>query len=150
MRTRPFLALAFAALAASLAGQTPSFRTEANYVRVDVYPTASGRIVPDLSQGDFEVLENGVPQKVEQFERIEIATSAQPTVRRDPATVDEMRQAATDSRSFATTSSTWAPRRTPSSVSAPRRRAMRSVSSAAEMAPARSTRAWGIGQILGS
>jgi len=41
--------------------QTPTFRTEANYVRVDVYPTANGAPVVDLRQEDFEVLEDGVP-----------------------------------------------------------------------------------------
>ena len=40
----------------------PTFRTEANYVRVDVYPTKDGAPVPDLTQDDFEVLEGGAPQ----------------------------------------------------------------------------------------
>ena len=44
--------------------QPPMFRTEANFVRVDVYPTAGGKPVTDLKQDDFEVLEDGVPQKV--------------------------------------------------------------------------------------
>ena len=38
----------------------PTFRTEANYVRVDVYPTIGDGPVGDLTQNDFEVLENGV------------------------------------------------------------------------------------------
>src|SRR2546421_11657875 len=50
----------------------PTFRTEANYVRVDVYPTRDGAPVTDLTQQDFEVLENGAPQKIEQFERVQI------------------------------------------------------------------------------
>ena len=38
----------------------PTFRTEANYVRVDVYPTnKDGTPVTDLRQEDFEVLESG-------------------------------------------------------------------------------------------
>ena len=50
----------------------PTFRAEANYVRVDVYPTKDGAPITDLTQADFEVLENGVPQRVEQFERVQI------------------------------------------------------------------------------
>ena len=41
--------------------QRPTFRAEANYVRVDVYPTADGRPVMDLTQDEFQVLEDGVP-----------------------------------------------------------------------------------------
>jgi len=48
----------------------PTFRTEANYVRVDVYPTKDGAPVTDLRQEDFEVIEAGEPQKIEQFERV--------------------------------------------------------------------------------
>ena len=33
----------------------PTFRTEANYVRVDVYPTRDGAPIPDLTQADFEL-----------------------------------------------------------------------------------------------
>ena len=50
----------------------PTFRTEANYVRVDVYPTKDDAPVADLTQADFEVLEGGAPQKIEQFERVVI------------------------------------------------------------------------------
>src|ERR1700737_1823483 len=50
----------------------PVFHTEANYVRVDAYPTRNDAPVPDLTAGDFEVLENGVPQRIEQFERVVI------------------------------------------------------------------------------
>ncbi len=50
--------------------QLPTFRTEANYVRVDAYPTKGGAPVDDLTRDDFEILENGQPQKLEQFERI--------------------------------------------------------------------------------
>src|SRR6266702_1264278 len=52
--------------------QAPSFRTEANYVRVDVYPTLNGAPIADLRQEDFEVLDNGVRQDIDQFERVEI------------------------------------------------------------------------------
>src|SRR5215470_20119561 len=50
----------------------PTFRTEANYVRVDVFPTRDGAPIADLAATDFEVLEDRVPQKIEQFERVVI------------------------------------------------------------------------------
>ena len=43
-----------------------------NFVRVDVYPTVSGQIVGDMKQAEFEVLEDGIPQRVETFERVAI------------------------------------------------------------------------------
>jgi hypothetical protein len=56
-------------LAQTPAPQPPTFRTEANYVRVDIYPTHDDKPVTDLTQADFEILEGGVPQKIKQFER---------------------------------------------------------------------------------
>jgi hypothetical protein len=51
----------------------PTFRTEANYVRVDAFPTMKdGTPIADLTQADFEILEGGVPQQIEQFEHIVI------------------------------------------------------------------------------
>ena len=41
----------------------PTFRTEANFVRVDVFPTPDGVPVADLSAADFELLEDGVAQR---------------------------------------------------------------------------------------
>src|SRR5213595_3740726 len=41
----------------------PTFRTEANYVRVDVFPTTKdGAPILDLTEHDFDVLEGGAPQ----------------------------------------------------------------------------------------
>jgi VWFA-related protein len=76
----------------------PTFRTEANYVRVDVYPTRDGAPVPDLTAADFEVLEDKVPQKLEQFERIVIRSAGMQEGRREPNTVAESRQAIQDLR----------------------------------------------------
>ena len=45
----------------------PTFRAEANYVRVDVFPTKDGVPVADLNADDFEVIEDKAPQKIEQF-----------------------------------------------------------------------------------
>ena len=55
--------------------QMPSitFRSEVNYVEVDaVVRDAQGNFVRDLRQGDFQVLEDGVPQTVTAFSLIDI------------------------------------------------------------------------------
>jgi VWFA-related protein len=76
----------------------PTFRTEANYVRVDVYPTRDGAPVTDLTQQDFEVLENGAPQKIEQFERVQIRAAGPQETRVEPNTVAESRSMAQNPR----------------------------------------------------
>src|SRR5216117_914737 len=76
----------------------PTFRTEANYVRVDVYPTRNGAPVTDLRSEDFEVLEDKVPQKIDQFEHVLIQGGGPQDARREPNTVAESRQAAADTR----------------------------------------------------
>jgi VWFA-related protein len=76
----------------------PTFRAEANYVRVDVYPTLDGAPVTDLRQDEFEVSEDRVVQRVEQFERIVIAGGAGQPGRPEPNTVDESRRAVQDPR----------------------------------------------------
>src|SRR5258706_7934380 len=65
----------------------PTFRTEANYVRVDVYPTKDGAPVTDLRQEDFEVIEAGAPQKIEQFERVLIQGNGPQAMRAEPNSV---------------------------------------------------------------
>jgi VWFA-related protein len=78
-----------------------TFRAEANYVRVDVYPTTRDEApVADLTQSDFEVLDNGTPQKIEQFEHIVIRTAgARPQETRiEPNTVRESRAMAETAR----------------------------------------------------
>jgi VWFA-related protein len=69
------LLLAAFALARPLAGRPSArqgrvFRTGVDAVRVDVLVTESGRPVSGLTAADFEVADNGVPQ------RIELATTA--------------------------------------------------------------------------
>jgi VWFA-related protein len=76
----------------------PTFRTEANYVRVDVYPTRDGAPVLDLKQDDFEVLESGTPQKIEQFEHVVFRGNVPQEMRREPNTVEESRQALENAR----------------------------------------------------
>jgi hypothetical protein len=79
--------------------QVPTFRTAANYVRVDAYPTADGRPITDLRAEDFEVLEDGVPQKIESFEHVEVRGQVPTTEKREPNTVAEGEAAAADPRS---------------------------------------------------
>jgi VWFA-related protein len=77
----------------------PTFRTEANYVRVDVYPTnRDGTPVTDLRQEDFEIVEGGAPQKIEQFERVLIEGNLPQDLRREPNSVEAGRQAAQNPR----------------------------------------------------
>ncbi len=77
----------------------PTFRTDASYVRVDVYPTRNGLPVTDLRKEDFEVLEDKVSQNIDQFEHIVIRSAGPQDSRREPNTVAESRQAAQDPRS---------------------------------------------------
>jgi len=76
----------------------PTFRTEANYVRVDVFPTKDGAPVTDLRQDEFEVVENGAPQKIEQFEHVVIRAAGPQETRIEPNTVAESRAMAESSR----------------------------------------------------
>lgn len=76
----------------------PTFRTEANYVRVDVYPTKDGAPIADLTADDFEVLENGTLQKIEQFERVVVRAAGPQETRIEPNTVAESRSMAESSR----------------------------------------------------
>src|SRR5687767_2864977 len=46
------------------------FRAEANLVRVDAHVLKDGKPVTDLQMSDFEILEDNVPQKIEQFEYV--------------------------------------------------------------------------------
>src|SRR5438270_8609499 len=62
----------------------PTFRRDANYVRVDVYPTRGGVSATDLRQDDFEVLEDKVPQRIEQFEHVTIRAAGPQDARREP------------------------------------------------------------------
>src|SRR5262245_2771469 len=48
--------------------RTPVFRAGAHLVTVDAYPTSAGQVIKDLTPDDFEVFEDGKPQKVENLE----------------------------------------------------------------------------------
>ena len=56
--------------------QQPTFRTGINFVRVDAIVTdRQGAPVVDLTQGDFEVFEDGKPQTLESFRLVKIDTA---------------------------------------------------------------------------
>ncbi len=78
-----------AVLAQTPAPPQPTFRTEANYVRVDVYPTRDGAPVADLTRDDIEILDNGQPQAIDRFEHIQIRAAGPSRV--EPGTVAESR-----------------------------------------------------------
>lgn len=76
----------------------PTFKTEANFVRVDVYPTAGGKAVTDLAATDFEVLEDGQPQAINTFEHVTIGPAGPPSARVEPNTIGESRDMARNPR----------------------------------------------------
>jgi hypothetical protein len=49
----------------------PVFRVGAHLVTVDAYPTSGGRIIKGLTPEDFEVFEDGKPQKVERLDFVD-------------------------------------------------------------------------------
>jgi VWFA-related protein len=65
MRARAFTASLVVLVVASAQDQAPVFRSTAESVRVDVEVTRDGRPVTGLTPSDFEVLDNGVPQRVD-------------------------------------------------------------------------------------
>jgi VWFA-related protein len=70
-----------------------TFRTEANHVRIAVFATSRGVPVTDLRQGDFELLEDGARQHIEEFEPVAIPARAiaSPPSTTSPLTSDESR-----------------------------------------------------------
>jgi VWFA-related protein len=82
------------------AAQTPIFRTDINVVRVDVIVTdRQGNPVHDLKPEDFEVTEDGKPQKIDTFKLINIAENLEAvpeTPRAVRNAIDEQTEAARD------------------------------------------------------
>jgi VWFA-related protein len=85
---------------AAPADQTPIFRTDINFVRVDVIVTdRQGNPVHDLRQEDFEVTEDGKPQSIQTFKLINVSEDA--GIGNDPPrevrnTIEEQTEAARD------------------------------------------------------
>jgi VWFA-related protein len=88
-----------ASATAPVDAQQPTFRTGTNYVRVDVYPTHAGKPVQGLSAADFEVLEDGVRQKIEAFEHVLITPAGPQASRTEPSSQREAIQQAANPRS---------------------------------------------------
>jgi len=82
-----------AAVVVLQAQDQPTFRTGANYVRVDMYATVDGKSVDDLTAEEVDVLEDGVPQKLEAFEHVQVRPAGPQEARREPNTIEESRQA---------------------------------------------------------
>lgn len=76
--------------------QRPTFRTEANLVRVDVFPTRDGAPVLDLNRSEFQVFEDGVPQTIESFEHVVVRPAGPQTERVEPNTQRAGNQMAAD------------------------------------------------------
>jgi len=66
----------------SVSGQTPqtppTFRVEVNYVEIDARATdAQGNFVADLTENDFQILEDGAPQAIKVFTRVNLPIERQ-------------------------------------------------------------------------
>jgi VWFA-related protein len=90
------VALTPAAQEAGARPEQPRFRAGANLVRLDAYVSVNGQPVTDLTVSDFEVLEDGAPQKVESFEFIRPRGPVAQSARVEPTTVAESREMAAD------------------------------------------------------
>jgi len=80
------------------AQQRPVFRGGTHFVRVDAYPSQNGKIVEGLTADDFEILEDGKPQKIESLDFIKFDTFTPDAVRRDPQSQREGYDLAGDPR----------------------------------------------------
>jgi len=80
------------------APQQPTFRAGINFVRVDAYPTVDGKPVADLVRNDFEILEDGAPQRVDSFEHIVVQPGDITAERVEPRNLREANQMAADAR----------------------------------------------------
>ena len=104
MRRVPRLRLTLAAVfAAAVLGfapqpQQPTFRGGTNVVRVDLYATNAAGTIDDLKASEVEVLEDGVRQTVDSFERVVVRSPVSQELRTEPNSVPESRQLAADPR----------------------------------------------------
>src|SRR3954468_1197884 len=74
----PFAVLAVAPLAGQSPAQTPTFRVDVNYVEIDARATdAQGNFVSDLTENDFHIVEDGTPQAIKVFTRVNLPVERQ-------------------------------------------------------------------------
>jgi VWFA-related protein len=100
--------LALAALTVALGGAVavaqnpppaqPIFRGGTNVVRVDMFATRDGRLVDDLEVSEVEILEDGVKQTIDLFERVVVRPPVAQELRAEPNSATESRQMAADAR----------------------------------------------------
>jgi VWFA-related protein len=76
----------------------PVFRAGATVVQVDAYPTRDGKIVEGLTAADFELFEDGTPQKVEDLQFVRTVMNTPVAERIDPSTQAEANRLAADPR----------------------------------------------------
>jgi VWFA-related protein len=62
----------------------PTFRSGAHYVGVDAYPVQDGKAITGLTVNDFELLEDGKPQRIDRLEFIQHQEWTPLAERRDP------------------------------------------------------------------
>jgi len=84
-------------LTGAVLAQTPSFSSRIEAVRVDVLVTENGKRVLGLQPDDFEVMDNGVPQKVDlaSYEQIplNVVLALDMSASLDPSQLDHLRSA---------------------------------------------------------
>jgi VWFA-related protein len=81
--------------------QPPTFKTGINFVRVDVIITdKNGNAVADLQPGDFDITEDGKPQKIETFKLVKLDGGTSAALQEPPKAIrsdyDEESEAAKD------------------------------------------------------
>lgn len=96
--TRVCVAALLALAVVSIGAQNqPTFRTGANYVRVDMYATRDGKPIEDLKVEEIDILEDGELQKIEAFEHVRVRTAPQESVV-EPNTIAQSREMAANPR----------------------------------------------------
>src|SRR6187200_2379157 len=79
--------------------QQPTFRGGINYIRVDMYAsTRQGTPITDLRADDLELLEDGKPQAIKDFEHVQVDRDTPEALRVEPNSVAESRQMAGEGR----------------------------------------------------
>ena len=95
--SRHLAALIALATIALQAQDQPTFRAGANFIHVDMYASADGKSVEDLTRDEVEILEDGVRQTIDAFEYVKVRPATQEE-RKEPETLDRSRQGAADPR----------------------------------------------------
>ncbi len=81
--------------------QRPVFRSDVNFIMVDAYPLVDGQVVEGLTAADFEVREDGRPQRIESFEYVRADERLTEGTRREPGNQRQMMEELADPRTRA-------------------------------------------------